>query len=75
MFLHRAQLRRVNQRLVIFLREFRRDLNLQLDFLNHSVKRVAVDTLDDFYPLRGESALAAKAEYVDSCAGADRRQE
>lgn len=69
-FLDRAQLSRVDERVAVFLRESRRDLDLQINFFDHPGE-AAVHPLDDADALGGQAALLAKTEHINPGACAD----
>ena len=75
MFLYRAEFRGADKRVAIFFRESRRDLDLQINFLNHAGERVRMYPLNDPQVIRWQTALSAKTKDVDPGAGPYRGQE
>ena len=71
MFLDRAQFGRADERVAIFFREARRNLNFQIDLLNYATE-TAVDALHDADTVCGQSTLLAEAQHIDPGAGANR---
>ena len=72
MLLDRAQLRRLDQRRTILLREIGRNLDFQVDLANHAVHRVGMNTLHDAHALGRDTALLAETQYVNTGAGTNR---
>jgi hypothetical protein len=65
MFLHRAQLRRADERIAVLVGEVVGNLDLQVDLVHHAAERIAVDALDDADAVGRDAALTAEAEDVD----------
>lgn len=71
MFLYGTQIRGANERVAIFVREIDRDLNIQINFADHTGNRIAVNARNNANTIGGDAALAAEAKDIDAGAGAD----
>ena len=71
MFLYRAQFRRSNERIPIFVRKAAGDLNVQVNLVHHVCEWIAIYVLDDPYSICGNATLLAEAQYIYAGAGPD----
>jgi hypothetical protein len=75
MFLHRAQVRRADQRIAVFFRELGWDLNFQANRLHHTGGRAVVNSFDNADAFGWEVALLAKSQDIDPGASPYGREE
>ena len=75
MFLYCAQLSRADERIAIFVGKIGRDLNIQIDLVDHVSEWVAFHMLYDADAVSGNVPLLAEAKHVDACAGSNGRKE
>ena len=55
----------------IFLRKAGRNLDLQINFLDHARQLIPVNTFDDVHILRRKASLFAKTQHINACASPD----
>jgi len=72
---HRTQVRRTNERVAILIGEVAGNLDLEIDLINHTAERIAVNALYDLNAIGCNAALTTKAQDVDPSTSADRRKE
>ena len=75
MFLHGALLRRADYGRFVFLREIRRELNVQIDLAHEARHPIGMHALYDLDAVRWDTALLTEAQHVDARARPDRREE